>query len=885
MALVVAAGFGLQSVPAQEAAAYRNPSLPIERRVEDLVSRLTLEEKVRQMQYTAPAIPRLGVPSYSWWSEALHGVAHAGYATAFPQAIGMAATWDYNLVHREGETIATDARAKYNQAQREGNHSTYFGLDFWSPNINIFRDPRWGRGQETLGEDPFLAARLGVAFVTGLQGDNPKYFKAISTPKHYAVHSGPDPERHRFNVEVSPHDLEDTYLPAFRATIVEGHADSVMCAYNAVDGVPACANKYLLQDTLRDAWKFQGYVTSDCGAVGDISSGHKYAPDDEHGSALAVQAGTDTTCGDEYVTLVKAVQDGLIKESEIDTAVKRLFTARIRMGMFDPPNTVAFNQIPFSENNSPQHGSLALRAARESMVLLKNHDGILPFQSNLKTIDVVGPAAESLADLEGNYSAVPYHPVSPVGGIRTHFSGKAKILYAQGSPYTEQLPVPVPSTVFRQAGGTGGQGLKAEYFANTDFSGKPTLTRVDPQIQFDWNAAAPVPGVSLKAFAVRWTGTITPPGPGAYTFSVPLPGWQPGGGKEAYRIYLDAKLVLDTMLPFPATWVEQPEKPRTTFQAHFEDTEAHAFRLEYVHESPLFGAGTTLNWQPPVEALRSEAVKAAPQADVVVAFVGLSPDLEGEEMPVHVPGFSGGDRTDIGLPEAQQQLLEALAATGKPLVVVLMSGSALAVNWAQEHAAAVLEAWYPGEGGGTVIAETLAGVNNPGGRLPVTFYASLDQLPPFDDYSMQNRTYRYFQGKPLYGFGYGLSYSTFEYSNLRVSSPQIRAGEDLTVEVDLRNTSKIVGEEVAELCLEFPPIPGAPARALRGFERLRLAPGETRRVAYTLKARDLSMVSEKGEHVVMPGEYNIFVGGAQPGDTAGGVQAKLAISGELKLPR
>jgi len=558
MALVVAAGFGLQSVPAQEAAAYRNPSLPIERRVEDLVSRLTLEEKVRQMQYTAPAIPRLGVPSYSWWSEALHGVAHAGYATAFPQAIGMAATWDYNLVHREGETIATDARAKYKQAQREGNHSTYFGLDFWSPNINIFRDPRWGRGQETLGEDPFLAARLGVAFVTGLQGDNPKYFKAISTPKHYAVHSGPDPERHRFNVEVSPHDLEDTYLPAFRATIVEGHADSVMCAYNAVDGVPACANKYLLQDTLRDAWKFQGYVTSDCGAVGDISSGHKYAPDDEHGSALAVQAGTDTTCGDEYVTLVKAVQDGLIKESEIDTAVKRLFTARIRMGMFDPPNTVAFNQIPFSENNSPQHGSLALRAARESMVLLKNHDGILPFQSNLKTIAVVGPAAESLADLEGNYSAVPYHPVSPVGGIRTHFSGKAKILYAQGSPYTEQLPVPVPSTVFRQAGGTGGQGLKAEYFANTDFSGKPTLTRVDPQIQFDWNAAAPVPGVSLKAFAVRWTGTITPPGPGAYTFSVPLPGWQPGGGKEAYRIYLDAKLVLDTMLPFPATWVEQP---------------------------------------------------------------------------------------------------------------------------------------------------------------------------------------------------------------------------------------------------------------------------------------------------------------------------------------
>jgi beta-glucosidase len=875
-----------QKEAAKPVPAYRDTSLPIEKRVDDLVSLMTLQEKVLQMQHTAPAIPRLGVPSYDWWSEALHGVARSGYATVFPQAIGMAATWDDKLVHLEAETIATEARAKYNQAQREGNHSIFYGLDFWSPNINIFRDPRWGRGQETYGEDPFLTAKLGVAFVTGLQGNDPKYFKAIATPKHYAVHSGLESERHRFNVNPSRHDLEDTYLPAFRATIVDGHADSIMCAYNAVDGAPACANKYLLQETLRDAWKFQGYVTSVCGAVEDITTGHKYTPDNEHGSAVAVQAGTDTTCGNEYVALPKAVRDGVIKESEIDTALKRLFTARFRMGMFDPPDAVDFNQIPFSQNDSPHHRVLALKAAREAIVLLKNQDGMLPFKPNVKTIAVIGPNAESLAALEGNYNGAPSHPVCPLDGIRKLFEGKAKVLYSQGAPYLEEVPVPVPRTVFHTADGASTDGLKAEYFSKTDLSGKPVLTRIDPQIQFDWNSAAPAKGVPMKAFAVRWTGTLTPPGPGNYTFSVPKPEWNPAGGTEAFRVYLDAKLVLDTTLPAPATWVEQGKKePRTTFQAHFEDTKAHPFRLEYVHQSRLFGAGATFNWQLPIAVLRDEAVKAAQQADVVAAFVGLSPNLEGEEMPIHVPGFSGGDRTEIGLPEAQQQLLEALAATGKPLVVVLMSGSALTVNWAQAHAGAVLEAWYPGEEGGTAIAETLAGVNNPGGRLPVTFYASLDQLPPFDDYSMQNRTYRYFPGKPLYGFGYGLSYSIFQYSNLKLSSSELKAGDDLTVEADVRNTSGTAGDEVAELYLEFPQTPGAPARALRGFERLHLAPGETHHVTYTLRARDLSMVDDKGEHVVAPGEYNVFVGGAQPGDTAGGVRTRLEITGEFKLPR
>jgi len=866
--------------------AFGDPSAGIEKRVDDLVSRMTLEEKVLQMQHAAPAIPRLGIPSYDWWSEALHGIARSGYATVFPQAIGMAATWDTRLVHQEAEVIAVETRAKYNQAQREGNHSIFYGLTLWSPNINIFRDPRWGRGQETYGEDPFLTAKLGVAFVSGLQGSDPKYLETVATPKHYAVHSGPESERHGFNVNVSPHDLEDTYLPAFRATVTEGHADSVMCAYNAIDGAPACANTYLLEKTLREAWGFEGYVTSDCGAVGDITTGHHFSADNEHGSALAVQAGTDTTCGDEYEELVKAVHDGLIKEAEIDTAVKRLFTARFRLGMFDPPASVSFNRIPFSENDSPQHRRLALVAARESMVLLKNQDHVLPFKSNFKTIAVIGPNAVSLAALEGNYNGVPSHPVYPLDGVRRAFESKAKVLYSQGSPYLEELPIPVPRTVFHEAGDASKQGLKAEYFSNTNFSGQPALARLDPQIQFDWNSAAPVKGVPRNAFAVRWTGTLTPPGPGDYVFSVPKPGWHPAGGKTTFRVYLDSKLVLDTVLPVHATFLEEGKKePPTTFSAHFEDTKAHAFRLEYVHESPLFGGGATFSWQPPIDVLRDEAIKVARQADVVVAFVGLSPNLEGEEMPIHVPGFSGGDRTDIGLPRPQENLLEALAATGKPLVVVLLNGSALAVNWAAEHASAILEAWYPGEEGGTAIAETLAGDNNPGGRLPVTYYASLEQIPSFDDYSMRGRTYRYFNGKPLYAFGYGLSYASFDYSNLRLSAENLQAGEPLSVETEVRNTAGISGDEVVELYLTYPQSPGAPLRALKSFERVLLAPGEARHVTFKLSPRDLGQVTDEGEHRIIPGSYTVFVGGSQPTQGAPGLEAKFQITGEMELPR
>jgi beta-glucosidase len=857
-------------------AAYRNPSLPIARRVDDLVSRMTLQEKVLQMQHTAPAIPRLGVPSYDWWNEGLHGVARSGYATVFPQAIAMAATWDSNLIHQEARVIATEARAKYNRAQRENNHSIYYGLTFWSPNINIVRDPRWGRGQETYGEDPFLTGKTAVAFVRGLQGNNPRYLEVVATPKHFDAYSGPEPLRHRFSAQVSPYNLEDTYLQAFRAAVTEGDADSVMCAYNAVNGVPSCANGYLLQDTLRDAWSFHGYITSDCGAVTDIALGHQYAPDLERASALAVHAGTDTTCGDEYVTLVKAVQDGLVKESVIDTTVKRLFTARFRLGMFDPPAMVPYSRIPMSEDDSAAHRQLSLQVARESMVLLKNN-GILPLASSIKSIAVIGPNAESLPAIEGNYHGTPSHPVLPLDGMLQQFAGKAQVLYAQGSPYVSELPVDVPRSVFHPSKQDQAFGLKAEYFANAEFSGQPALTRTDPQIQFDWNAASAAPGLPMQAFSVRWTGSFTPPGPGDYTFSIGGPGCDHCQDHELFRVYFDGKLVITS------TGYGRGTAP--IFAAHFAQAEPHSFKVEYSHRGPLFGAGVTLSWKPAIDALRKRAAEVAGQADAVVAMVGLSPHLEGEEMPIHVEGFNGGDRTTITLPGVQRDLLRTLGSTGKPLVVVLMSGSAVAINWAQQHAAAVLEAWYPGEEGGVAIAETLAGANNPGGRLPETFYASLSQLPSFEDYSMRNRTYRYFHGQPLYPFGYGLSYSTFAYSHLHLSSSSLRAGQSLSIRADVHNTSGIAGDAVAELYLMYPAVSGAPLRALKGFKRLHLAPGQMEEVSFVLGPRDLSLVTPRGEHRVLPGRYDAFMGDSQPTGGDHGVQARFQINGEQTLPR
>ena len=848
---------------------FQNPSLPVARRVDDLIGRMTLEEKASQMRHAAPAIPRLDIPAYDWWSEGLHGIARSGYATVFPQAIGMAATWDPTLMHRVSSVIGEEARAKNTEALRHDIHSIYFGLTIWSPNINIFRDPRWGRGQETYGEDPYLTSRLGVAFVKGLQGDDPKYYQTIATPKHFAVHSGPESERHQFNVTPSAFDLEDTYLPAFRATILEGKADSIMCAYNAIDGFPACASPLLLEQKLRGAWKFQGFVTSDCGAVSDFysESGHHFSPDAVHASAKAVLAGTDTSCGDEYDALPQAVKEGLLPESALDTALKRLFTARMRLGLFDPPSSVAFAGIPFDQVDSDAHRGLALEVAEKSMVLLKNDHAALPLHG-VKTLAVIGPNAASLIALEGNYNGTPSHPVLPVDGI-VHEFPNAKVVYAQGSPYVEGLSLPVPRTALQ---------VKGEYFANTTFAGPPVVTREEHGIDFDWNAAAPVPGVPANAFSVRWTGTLMAPAPGDYTFNVDIPDCYPCQDRETYAVSFDGKTVskLDSGEP-----KEYRDHTSPAFTLHFADTKLHTFQLEYTHQSPIFGAGISLEWKPPAAPLRAEAVAAAKQADAVIAFVGLTSHLEGEEMPIHVPGFAGGDRTDIDLPAAQKKLLESLGATGKPLIVVLLNGSALAVNWAQQHAAAILEAWYPGEEGGTAIAETLSGKNDPGGRLPVTFYASTDQLPPFEDYSMQNRTYRYFKGKPLYGFGYGLSYTHFSYADLKLARSRVKAGEPLEVQVTVRNDGGVAGDEVAELYLARPEAQGNPV--LRGMARVHLAAGESRSVSFSLTPRELSSVDQQGRRSVQPGEYSVMIGGAQP-SPAEHTTGTFAVTGTEVMP-
>jgi beta-glucosidase len=864
---------------AQQATSYpfQNSSLPVAQRVDDLVSRMTLEEKASQMRHAAPAILRLGIPAYDWWSEGLHGIARSGYATVFPQAIGLAATWDPALLHRVSSVIADEARAKNVDALKHDNHSIFFGLTIWSPNINIFRDPRWGRGQETYGEDPYLTSRLGVAFVEGLQGDDPKYYEAIATPKHYAVHSGPESERHRFNATPSAFDLEDTYLPAFRATIMEAKADSIMCAYNAIYGFPACASPLLLKQKLRGAWKFDGFVTSDCGAIGDFYSiekqgfsgtaGHRFSSDAAHASATAVLAGTDTSCGDEYDALPQAVKEGLLPESALDTAVKRLFTARIRLGLFDPPTQVEYAQLPFSHVDSEEHRALARDVAEKSMVLLKNDQHTLPLR-NIKRLAVIGPNAESLIALEGNYNGVPSHPMLPLDGIEREFAS-TRVLYAQGAPYVESVSLPVPRTALH---------VKGEYFANANFSGAPVLAREEHGIDFDWNAAPPATGMPATAFSVRWTGTVSVPAPGDYAFSVDIGDCYPCQDRETYALSFDGKVVTkqDSGEPKESRGHASPD-----FTLHFADMQPHAIRLEYTHQSPIFGAGISLRWKPPVAALRDEAVAAAKQADAVIAFVGLTSQLEGEEMPIHVPGFSGGDRTDIDLPAAQKELLESVAATGKPLVVVLLNGSALAVKWAEQHAAAILEAWYPGEEGGTAIAETLSGRNNPAGRLPVTFYASADQLPPFEDYSMSNRTYRYFKGKPLYGFGYGLSYTHFAYSDLKLAKTNVNAGEPLTAQVTLRNDGGVAGDEVAELYLAQPAAQGNPV--LRGMARVHLASGASQTLSFTLTPRDLSTVDPQGKRAIRPGEYSVMIGGAQP-SVVEHVTGSFAVTGSEPMP-
>lgn len=681
---------------------FRDPSLPPSERARALIAVMTLEEKVSQMVHDAFAIPRLGLPAYNWWNECLHGVGRAGIATVFPQAIGLAATFDTDLMFRVATAISDEARAKHHAAlSADGGSLWYYGLTFWSPNINLFRDPRWGRGQETYGECPYLTARLGVQFVRGLQGDDPKYLKLVATPKHFAVHSGPEAERHGFNAVVSPRDLRESYLPHFEACVVEAGAWSVMPAYNRTNGEACAASPTLLQRILRGEWGFQGYVVSDCGAVDDIYQHHKLAASPEEAAALSVRAGCDLNCGCTYGSLVGAVQQGLITEAELDVSLQRLLEARLRLGMFDPPQMVPYASIPLEVNDCAAHRELALQTARESIVLLKN-DGLLPLGAELKTLAVIGPNADDVDVLLGNYNGTPSVAVTPLQGLIERAGDAVQVTYARGCDLV---------------------------------------------------------GEDRSGFA--------------------------------------------------------------------------------------------------------EAVQVASEADVVVLVLGLSPRLEGEEGDSDLN--RSGDRTYIELPPVQEALLREVAAAGKPLVLALTSGSALAVNWAAEHAEAVLATWYGGEEAGTALAEVLFGDVNPSGRLPVTFYRGLDQLPPFNDYAMTNRTYRFFAGDPLYPFGHGLSYTRFAYSGLTVVPDTVKAGEPVQVTATVTNTGDRAGDEVVQLYLSdvAASVP-VPLRQLQGFRRVHLQPGESQQVTFRLEPRQMVCYDDEGLPFIESGEFSVSVGGGQP---------------------
>lgn len=826
-----------------------------------LVAKMTLAEKVAQLQNDAPAIPRLGVPAYDWWNEGLHGHARDGFATVFPQAIGLAATWDAPLLQQVGHVVGTEARASFNRTGAGHGHARYQGLTIWSPNINIDRDPRWGRGQETWGEDPYLTAQFAVAYVRGIQGDDPQHPLAIATPKHFVTHSGPEPGRDGFDARVTPHDLEDTYLPAFRAAVVDGGAGSVMCSYNALNGVPTCANAPLLAARLRKDWGFKGFVVSDCDAVGDISAYHHYQPDDMRASVAALRAGTDLDCGHTYASLVGAVQQGTVPESALDRALVRLFAARYRLGELGGNDPHA--QVGVAAIDSAAHRALALRAAQESLVLLKNAHGTLPLHTGLR-LAVIGPDADTLETLEANYHGTAREPVAPLAGLRARF-GTGRVAYAQGAPVAAGVPIPVPETALRTSAGVAG--LDGTYYADADFHGAPKLTRIDRVIDFDWDRVAPAAGLDAGQYAVRWSGELVPPEPGDYVLAVHVDRCFDCKAHDAVRLYVDAKPVLDDA---------GSNGSELAVHLHFADARPHALRLELIHRSR--DAGIRLQWLAPAAAQLTEADRAMRKADAVIAFVGLSPDVEGEALKLNVPGFDGGDRTDLALPAPQRALLQRAAATGKPLVVVLLSGGAVALDWAKQHADAILAAWYPGQAGGTAIAQALAGDIDPAGRLPVTFYRSVSDLPPFASYAMAGRTYRYFRGTPLYPFGYGLSYARFAYAAPALSTRTLAAGAPLEVAASLRNVGKRAGDEVVQVYLTPPPSPLAPRHALVGFRRVHLAPGERRRVRFMLTPRNLSSVDAAGTRAVVPGPYRVFIGGGQPGEAVG-VAATFTIDG------
>ena len=783
---------------------FRNPDLPLEERIDDLLSRLTPEEKIGQMMNVTPAIERLGIPTYDWWNEALHGVARAGRATVFPQAIAMAATFDDNAVHETFTMVSDEARAKYHQYQKDKEYDRYKGLTFWTPNINIFRDPRWGRGMETYGEDPYLTEKMGVAVTRGLQGDDPNYYKTHACAKHYAVHSGPEWNRHEFNAEATPRDLYETYLPAFEALVKEGDVQEVMCAYNRFEGKPCCSSDKLLIDILRNSWGYDNIILSDCGAIDDFwrkdknTPRHETHPDAESASADAVLNGTDLECGGSYRALNKALADGKISEKDLDVSLRRLLKGRFELGMFDPDERVPYSKIPYSVVESPEHIAKALDMARKSIVLLKNKNNMLPLDKNIKKIAVVGPNAADSTMLWANYNGFPSKTVTIVEGIRNKVPN-AEVIYELGCNHTADFVV---TDLGSHVSSTAGQGFASEFFNNTEFEGTPAYKGLAKELHYTTGGNTQfAPNVNLTNFTARFTGEFESPIDGPVEFKL--------SGNDAFRLYIDTAKVAEV-------W-ENEYGAEKLYTLNAKKGEKYPIKIEYMQRTGSADLNFTVGVRTPVD-FQATASKVK-DADVIVFVGGISPRLEGEEMPVDAEGFRKGDRTNIEIPAVQKEMVKALVATGKPVVYVVCTGSALALNWENDHVNAILNAWYGGQEGGTAVADVLFGDYNPAGRLPITFYKSVDQLPDFQDYSMKGRTYRYMTQTPLYPFGYGLSYTTFDYKNAKLSKDKIASNESVTLSFDIANTGKMDGDEVAQIYIKNPNDPAGPLKAMKATAR------------------------------------------------------------------
>ncbi|MGI4875468.1 MAG: glycoside hydrolase family 3 C-terminal domain-containing protein [Janthinobacterium lividum] len=848
---------------------FQNPDLALDQRVDDLVGRLTLPEKVSQMLNASPAIDRLGIPAYNWWNEALHGVARTSMkTTVFPQAIGLAATFDQDAMLQMATITSDEARAIHQEYVRRGERGIYQGLTFWTPNINIFRDPRWGRGQETYGEDPYLTGQLGQALVKGFQGDDPKYLKITACAKHFAVHSGPEQLRHVFNAQISDYDLWDTYLPAFRDLVVDAKVAGVMCAYNAYAGQPCCGSDKLMTDILYKKWQFRGYVTSDCDGLNDFWQHHKTDPDAATAAADAVLHGTDIECATgklfTYNSLLEAVQKKLITEQQLDVSVKRLYKIRFQLGMFDPVERVKYAQIPMSVVESAPHQAHALRMAREAVVLLRNENHTLPLRKNLRKIAVLGPNADNEQVQLGNYNGFPTNIVTPLEGIRAKAGPGTEVVYVQGVDYASNT-VYEPLDINKNLAYQGQPGFHVEYFRGTALEGPAVVTHQEAGLdRYLANVKMELaPGLLAENVSARYLTTFTPDKTEELALQIT--------GDDGYRLFVDGKPVIDNwqghgvstnqyVLPVSAG------KPLELKLEYFQADRRTILKFSGAHVVPMNAANI---------------LAKVGDADAIVFVGGISPKLEGEEMSVKVPGFSGGDRTSIALPQVQTDLLKVLHGTGKPVVLALLTGSALACPWEAAHLPAIVNSWYGGQAAGTALADVLFGDYNPAGRLPVTFYESETQLPPFDNYSMEGRTYRYFTGQPLWPFGYGLSYTSFTYSNLKTLS-KTTTGQPIQLSVDVQNTGPRLGDEVVQLYVRHPDAAGRVARhTLAGFRRVSLAPGTKQTIRFTLTPRQLSRLDPQAQRVEPAERVQVFVGGGQP--LPADVASKRVLQADLRL--